>query len=73
MAEPWRRVAWAALLLIGVARLITGGLLPMQVVLALAAGVTGRACWWCSGCRTGGWGRPEWQRRSAQVACLSAR
>jgi uncharacterized protein (TIRG00374 family) len=40
LSRPWRRVAWAALLLIGVARLITGGLLPMQVVLALAAGVT---------------------------------
>ena len=38
--RPWRRAAWATLLLIGVARLITGGLLPMQLVLALAAGVT---------------------------------
>jgi uncharacterized membrane protein YbhN (UPF0104 family) len=40
LSRPWRRVAWATLLLIGVARLITGGLLPMQLVLALAAGVT---------------------------------
>ena len=40
LSRPWRRTAWAALLLIAVARLITGGLLPMQLVLALAAGVT---------------------------------
>ena len=40
LSRPWRRAAWAALLLIGAARLITGGLLPMQLVLALAAGVT---------------------------------
>ena len=38
--RPWRRAAWATLLLIGAARLVTGGLLPMQLVLALAAGVT---------------------------------
>ena len=40
LSRPWRRVAWATLLLIGAARLITGGLLPMQLVLALAVGVT---------------------------------
>ena len=40
LSRPWRRAAWAALLAVGAARLITGGLLPMQVVLALAAGVT---------------------------------
>ena len=40
LSRPWRRACWATLLLIGVARLITGGLLPMQLVLALAAGVT---------------------------------
>ena len=40
LRRPWRRAAWAMLLLIGAARLITGGLLPMQLVLALAAGVT---------------------------------
>jgi len=40
LSRPWRRSAWAALLLIGAARLITGGLLPVQLVLALAAGVT---------------------------------
>jgi glycosyltransferase 2 family protein len=40
LSRPWRRVAWATLLLIGAARLASGGLLPMQLVLALAAGVT---------------------------------
>ena len=40
LSRPWRRAAWATLLLIGAARLITGGLLPLQLVLALAAGVT---------------------------------
>jgi PAP2 superfamily len=40
LSRPWRRAAWAMLLLIGAARLVTGGLLPMQVVLALATGVT---------------------------------
>jgi glycosyltransferase 2 family protein len=40
LSRPWRRAAWAGLLLIGAARLITGGLLPMQLVLALAMGVT---------------------------------
>ena len=40
LSRPWRRASWATLLLIGVARLVTGGLLPMQLVLALAAGVT---------------------------------
>jgi len=43
LSRPWRRVAWATLLLIGAARLITGGLLPMQLVLALAVGVTAGA------------------------------
>jgi undecaprenyl-diphosphatase len=40
LSRPWRRAAWAVLLLIGAARLVTGGLLPLQLVLALAAGVT---------------------------------
>jgi glycosyltransferase 2 family protein len=40
LSRPWRRAAWATLLLIGAARLVTGGLLPLQLVLALAAGVT---------------------------------
>ena len=40
LSRPWRRATWATLLLIGAARLIAGGLLPMQLVLALATGVT---------------------------------
>jgi glycosyltransferase 2 family protein len=40
LSRPWRKVAWAVLLLIGAARLVTGGVLPVQLVLALAAGVT---------------------------------
>jgi len=39
LSRPWRRAAWAALLLIGAARLITGGLSPIDLVLAVAAGV----------------------------------
>jgi undecaprenyl-diphosphatase len=38
LSRPWRRASWATLLLIGAARLIAGGLLPLQ--LALATGVT---------------------------------
>jgi glycosyltransferase 2 family protein len=38
--RPWRRAAWATLLLIAAARLITGGLSPMELVLAVAGGVT---------------------------------
>ena len=40
LSRPWRRAAWVMLLLTGAARLVTGGLLPLQLVLALAAGVT---------------------------------
>jgi len=40
LSRAWRRVAWVVLLLIGVARLVTGGLLPVQLVLAVAAGVS---------------------------------
>jgi glycosyltransferase 2 family protein len=40
LSRPWRRAVWVVLLLIGVARLITAGLLPMDLVLALAVGVT---------------------------------
>ncbi len=40
LSQPWRRAAWAVLALIAAARLITGELLPMQLVLALATGVT---------------------------------
>src|ERR1035441_10323402 len=40
LSRPWRRASWVTLLLIGAARLVTGGLLPLQLVLALATGVT---------------------------------
>jgi uncharacterized protein (TIRG00374 family) len=40
LSRPWRRTAWATLLLVAVARLITGGLSPLELVLAVAAGVT---------------------------------
>ena len=40
LSRPWRRTAWATLLLIAAARLVTGGLSPMELVLAVAAGVT---------------------------------
>jgi glycosyltransferase 2 family protein len=39
LSRPWRRTAWATLLLIAVARVITGGLSPEDLVLAVAAGV----------------------------------
>jgi glycosyltransferase 2 family protein len=40
MSRPWRRAAWLALVLVVVVRILTGTVLPMEVVLALAAGVT---------------------------------
>jgi glycosyltransferase 2 family protein len=39
LSRPWRRTAWATLLLIAAARVITGGLSPIDLVLAVAAGV----------------------------------
>jgi glycosyltransferase 2 family protein len=40
LSRPWRRTAWATLLLIAAVRVITGGLSPLELVLAVAAGVT---------------------------------
>ncbi len=40
LSRPWRRIAWAALWLAAVARLITGTASPVEVVVAFAAGVT---------------------------------
>ena len=40
LSRPWRRAAWLTLLLAGVVRILAGTMLPMQLVLALAAGVT---------------------------------
>ena len=38
--RPWRRTAWIALAAVGAARLITGTVLPAELVLAFATGVT---------------------------------
>ena len=40
LSRPWRRVAWLTLLLAGVVRILAGTMLPMELVLALATGVT---------------------------------
>jgi undecaprenyl-diphosphatase len=40
LSRPWRRAAWLTLLLAAAARLLTGTALPMQLILALATGVT---------------------------------
>ena len=42
-SRPWRRVAWLTLLLAGVVRILAGTMLPMELILALAAGVTAGA------------------------------
>jgi undecaprenyl-diphosphatase len=43
LSRPWRRTAWLTLLLVVVARILTGTVLPMEMVLAIAAGVTAGA------------------------------
>jgi glycosyltransferase 2 family protein len=40
LTRPWRRAAWLTLLLAAAARLLGGAALPMEVILALATGVT---------------------------------
>src|SRR5690348_11457289 len=40
LSRPWRRAAWLTLLLAAAARLLAGAALPMELVLALAIGVT---------------------------------
>ncbi len=40
MSRAWRRAAWLTLLVVVAARVITGTVLPMELVLALATGVT---------------------------------
>ena len=40
LSRPWRRTAWIALAAVGAARLITGTILPAELVLAFASGVT---------------------------------
>src|SRR5690242_3573489 len=43
LSRPWRRAAWLALLLAAAARLLAGAVLPAELTLALAAGVTAGA------------------------------
>src|SRR5689334_3132197 len=40
LSRPWRRAAWLALLLAAAARILAGAVLPMELVLAIATGVT---------------------------------
>jgi len=40
MSRPWRRAAWLTLLAVVAVRIFTGTVLPMELVLALATGVT---------------------------------
>ena len=40
LSRPWRRVAWLTWLLVAVTRLVTGTVLPMELLLAIATGVT---------------------------------
>jgi len=40
LSRPWRRAAWLALLLAAAARLLAGAVLPMELLLALATGIT---------------------------------
>jgi undecaprenyl-diphosphatase len=40
LSRPWRRVAWLTLLLAGLVRILAGTMLPMELILALATGVT---------------------------------
>jgi len=40
LSRPWRRTAWVALCAVGAARLVSGTVLPMELILALATGVT---------------------------------
>jgi glycosyltransferase 2 family protein len=43
LSRPWRRAAWLALLVMAVLRLVTGTVLPMELVIAVATGVTAGA------------------------------
>jgi undecaprenyl-diphosphatase len=40
LSRPWRRAAWITLFAAGAARLVAGTVLPTELILALAAGVT---------------------------------
>ncbi len=43
LSRPWRRAAWLGLLLVALARLLTGTVLPMELLLAIATGVSSGA------------------------------
>ena len=43
LSRPWRRTAWIVLGAAGAARLLAGTVLPMELILALAAGLTAGA------------------------------
>ena len=43
LSRPWRRAAWLTLLLVVVVRLVTGTVLPMELIIAIATGVTAGA------------------------------
>jgi undecaprenyl-diphosphatase len=43
LSRPWRRTAWIVLGAAGAARLVAGTVLPMELILALAAGLTAGA------------------------------
>ena len=40
LSRPWRRAAWLTLLLVAAARLLTGTVLLMELIIAIATGVT---------------------------------
>jgi glycosyltransferase 2 family protein len=40
LSRPWRQAAWITLFAVAAARLVAGTVLPMELILALAAGVT---------------------------------
>ena len=40
LSRPWRRAAWITLCAVGAARLVAGTVLPIELILALAAGMT---------------------------------
>ena len=74
LSRPWRRASWAMLLLIGAARLVTGGLLPLQLVLALAAGVTvGAGLLVVFGVPDRRMDPAGWRRRFVRAGCRSGR
>jgi len=43
LSRPWRRAAWLTLLLVVAVRLVTGTVLPMELLLAFATGLTAGA------------------------------